>query len=70
MSTKTSTERVRRWRNRNRNAVRAYDRARKAADRRLLASIFGITHKERINRGRVTTNPYHLGKRPTAPSRV
>jgi hypothetical protein len=45
-----STMRVRRWRDRNRQAVREYDRRRKAADRRLNKAILGITHKERARR--------------------
>lgn len=43
-----STNRVRRWREHNRNRVRKYDRVRKAADRKLCKRLFGITHKERV----------------------
>jgi hypothetical protein len=46
----TSTARVRRWRHVNRDRVRAYDRARKAKDRRLCKRILGVTHKERVVR--------------------
>ncbi len=45
-----STERVRRWREKNRLWVRYCDRARKAADRKLTKELLGITHKERLRR--------------------